>query len=157
MNSSRNARATVLLVEDEALVRWATAAVLREAGYRVLDVGSADEALPILEERSDIAVVFTDINMPGDMDGQALAFEVMRRWPCIGLLVASGDVRTRSPRLPDGSRFLAKPYSDVDLIAGVNALATPRGPSAASRSPGGRLETRAMDMASFGQSRWVSR
>ena len=80
MNSSRNRHATVLLVEDEILVRWATAAVLREAGYQVLDVETADEALPILEGRSDIAVVFTDINMPGDMDGQALAFEVKRLW-----------------------------------------------------------------------------
>jgi len=134
MNSPRNPHATVLLVEDEILVRWATAAVLREAGYQVLDVETADEALPILEGRSDIAVVFTDINMPGDMDGQALAFEVKRLWPCIGLLVTSGDVRTREPRLPAGSRFLAKPYSDVDLIAGVNALARPAGPAPASCS-----------------------
>jgi two-component system, response regulator PdtaR len=157
MNISRNARATVLLVEDEVLVRWATAAVLREAGYQVIDVETADEALPHLEGRGDITVLFTDINMPGGMDGQALAFEVNRRWPCIGLLVTSGEAGTREPRLPDGCRFLAKPYSDMDLIAGVNALATPRGPAPASRSPAGRLEVRAMDMASLAQPRWVSR
>jgi CheY-like chemotaxis protein len=155
MNSFRNRRAIVLLVEDEVLVRWATAAVLREAGCQVLDVERADEALSILEGRSDIAVVFTDINMPGCMDGQALAFEVNRRWPAIGLLVTSGDVGTREPRLPAGSRFLAKPYSDVDLIAGVNGLATPPQPAPASRSSAGRV--RAMDMASLAQSRWVSR
>ena len=126
MNSSRNRRAIVLLVEDEVLIRWATAAVLREAGFEVLDVESADAALPILEGRSDIAVLFTDINMPGDMNGQALAYEVHRRWPTVRLLVTSGDVRTREPLLPMGSRFLAKPYSDVDLIAGVYALAVPR-------------------------------
>jgi CheY-like chemotaxis protein len=154
MNSSRNPRATVLLVEDEILVRWATAVVLREAGFQVLDVETADEALPILEGRSDITVVFTDINIPGDMDGQALAFEVKRRWPCIALLVTSGDVRSREPRLPAGSRFLAKPYSDVDLIASVNALAMP---SAASCLPPGRHEVRATDMVSFAQPRRVSR
>jgi CheY-like chemotaxis protein len=157
MNSSRNKRAIVLLVEDEVLVRWATAAVLREAGYHVLDVERADEALPILEGRSDIAVVFTDINMPSDTDGQALAFAVNRRWPCIGLLVTSGDVGTRAPRLPVGSRFLAKPYSDLDLIAAINALATPLGSAAATRSTVGRLENRAMDFASLAQPRWVSR
>ena len=114
----------------------------------------ADEALPILEGRSDIAVVFTDIHMPGRLDGRALAFEVKRRWPGIGLLVTSGDLGTREPRLPDGSRFLAKPYSDVDLIAGVYALAVP---APASRSSIGRLESRAMEMTSFAQPRWVSR
>lgn len=156
MNPSRNKRAIVLLVEDEVLVRWATAATLREAGYQVLDVERADEALPILEERSDIAVLFTDVNMPGRMDGQALAFEVNRRWPGIGLLVTSGDVGTREPRLPAGSRFLAKPYSDADLIAGVDALVTaPQAPP--SRSTAGRLEVRAMEMASLAQPRWGSR
>lgn len=89
MNSSRNRRATLLLVEDEVLVRWAAATVLRDAGFQVFDVERADEALPILEGRSDIAVVFTDINMPGRLDGRALAFEVKRRWPGIGLLVTS--------------------------------------------------------------------
>ena len=157
MNSFRNRRATVLLVEDEVLVRWATATVLRDGGFQVFDVERADEALPILEGRSDIAVVFTDINMPGRLDGRALAFEVKRRWPGIGLLVTSGDLGTREPRLPDGSRFLAKPYSDVDLIAGVNALATPAVPAPARRSPGARVEVRAMDMASWAQPRWVSR
>ena len=157
MNSLRNKRAIVLLVEDEVLVRWATAAVLREAGYQVLDVERADEALSILEGRSDIAVVFTDINMPGRMDGQALAFEVNRRWPAIGLLVTSGDVGAREPRLPAASQFLAKPYSDVDLIAGVNGLATPPQRAPAGRSSAGRLEVRAMDMASLAQPRWVSR
>ncbi|MFI5017808.1 MAG: response regulator [Dongiales bacterium] len=156
MNSSRNRRATLLLVEDEVLVRWAAATVLRDAGFQVFDVERADEALPILEGRSDIAVVFTDINMPGRLDGRALAFEVKRRWPGIGLLVTSGDLGSREPRLPDGSRFLAKPYSDVDLIAGINALITPA-PAPARRSPAVRLEARAMDMASWAQPRWVSR
>jgi CheY-like chemotaxis protein len=157
MNSSRNRRATVLLVEDEVLVRWATATVLRDGGFQVFDVEKADEALPILEGRSDIAVVLTDINMPGRLDGRALAFEVKRRWPGIGLLVTSGDLGTCEPRLPEGSRFLPKPYSDVDLIAGVNALATPVAPAPARRSPGARVEVRAMDMASWAQPRWVSR
>ena len=156
MNSSRHRRATLLLVEDEALVRWAAAIVLHDACFRVFDVEKADEALPILEGRSDIAVVFTDINMPGRLDGRALAFEVKRRWPGIGLLVTSGDLGSREPRLPDGSRFLAKPYSDVDLIAGINALITPA-PAPARRSPAVRLEARAMDMASWAQPRWVSR
>jgi DNA-binding NtrC family response regulator len=157
MNSSRNRRACLLLVEDEVLIRWAAAAVLRDAGYQVLDVERADDAMPILERRRDIAIVFTDINMPGRMNGQALAFEVNRRWPSIGLLVTSGDVRARELRLPAATRFLAKPYSDMDLLAGVNALTTPPQPAPASRSSAGRLDIRAMDMASLARPRWVSR
>jgi CheY-like chemotaxis protein len=155
MNTSRNRRAIVLLVEDEVLIRWATAGVLREAGFEVLDVESADAALPILEGRSDIGVLFTDINMPGEMNGQALAYEVHRRWPSVRLLVTSGDIRTREPLLPLGSRFLAKPYSDVDLIAGVDALAVI--PPAPSRSSIGQFESRALEMTSFAQPRWGSR
>ena len=154
MNSSRNRRAIVLLVEDEVLVRWAAAATLREAGFEVLDVESAADALPILEGRGDVTVVFTDINMPGAMNGQALAYEVDRRWPSIRLLVTSGAFRTHAPLLPVGSRFLAKPYSDMDLIAGVNALAATTAPA---RSSIGRLESRSFEMASLVPARWVSR
>jgi CheY-like chemotaxis protein len=157
MNSSRNRRAIVLVVEDEVLIRWAAAAVLCDAGFRVLDVESADEALPLLERRRDIGVVFTDINMPGSIDGRDLAFDIDRRWPSIGLLVTSGSVRTREPRLPAGSRFLAKPYSDVDLIAGVNAMAVAPEPAAAIRSQAGGRHLHAMDMASLAHPRWVSR
>jgi CheY-like chemotaxis protein len=155
MDRSRNRRVIVLLVEDEVLIRWATADVLREAGFVVLDVESADAALPILEGGSDIAVLFTDINMPGEMNGQALAYEVRRRWPTIKLLVTSGDIGTREPLLPLGSRFLAKPCSDVDLIAGVDALAVAA--LAPPRASIGRLESRGLEMTSFVQPRWGSR
>jgi CheY-like chemotaxis protein len=147
MNSSRNARSIVVVVEDEVLVRWATAAALRDAGFEVLDVDSAVEALQLVEGRSDIAVVFTDINMPGSMDGLALAFEVKRRWPWMGLLVTSGNFRTCEPSLPVGGRFLAKPYSDVDLVAGVKALTPP-----ATRARDGHLGNRSPGNSQAGNS-----
>ncbi len=144
MNSFRNRRAIILLVEDEVLVRWATATVLREAGYQVLDVERADEALSILERRSDIAVVFTDINMPGRLDGRALAFEVKRRWPAIGLLVTSGDRREPANRgclMEAGSS--PSPIRTWILSPASTALITPpRRRRQAAHRPGGSRSAR---------------
>jgi CheY-like chemotaxis protein len=111
----------VLVVEDEFLVRLAAAAALDHAGFEVVQAGSAEEALPLLTQRADIAVLFTDINMPGRMNGLDLAFEVRRRWPAIGLLVTS-STRPSDLKMLGGARFLAKPYLADELVAGVTAL-----------------------------------
>ena len=138
MNSSRNRRATLLLVEDEVLVRWATATVLRDAGYP----GIRCRERPMRHCPFSRAGAISRWSSPTSTcraawtAGPSLS-RSSAAGPGIGLLVTSGDVRTREPRLPDGSRFLAKPYSDVDLIAGVNALVTPAGPAPARRSPAG--------------------
>ena len=101
---------TVLLVEDKLFVRMIGADALAEAGYRVIEAGDADEALARLEHSADVQVLFTDIRMPGTMDGLQLAGEVHRRWPSIRILLTSGDTRPTRDDIPDDGRFLAKPY-----------------------------------------------
>lgn len=101
---------TVLLVEDELFVRMIGADALSEAGYRVIEASDADEALARLEHSDDVQVLFTDIRMPGSMDGLQLAGEVHRRWPAIRILLTSGDTRPTGAAIPDDGRFLAKPY-----------------------------------------------
>jgi CheY-like chemotaxis protein len=103
-------RPTVLVVEDEFVVRWDLAECLVEAGFRVLQAANADEAIDLLENRTDIRLVFTDIDMPGSMDGLKLAAAVRHRWPPIQIIVTSGHVKVTADDLPAGGRFFSKPY-----------------------------------------------
>ena len=106
----------VLVVEEEALVRMSAVHMVEDAGYAVLQARNADEAIEILERRSDVRVVFTDFTMSGSMDGLRLAEVIRDRWPPIYLIVASGlDVRDK---LPANTRFIRKPYA-AEHIAGV--------------------------------------
>jgi CheY-like chemotaxis protein len=93
--------ALVLVVEDDFLVRMSAVFVLEEAGFDTLQAGTADEAIGLLETRSDIKVVFTDVNMPGSMDGLALAHAVRSRWPLVALLLTSGYARVRNEDVPE--------------------------------------------------------
>lgn len=112
----------ILIVEDDALLRMLAADIVEDAGYVALQAGSADEALAILRTRIDIAMVFTDINMPGSMNGLQLAHAVRERWPSIRLLVASGRMRLSASDLPPECGFLGKPYLIADLNAHFRAL-----------------------------------
>ena len=85
----------VLIVEDDYLVRQNAVFLLEEAGFDTLEAACADEAIALLEARQDIRIVFTDINMPGSMDGLALAQAVRRRWPPVELVLTSGYARSR--------------------------------------------------------------
>jgi len=100
----------VLIVEDEPLVRFCAAQIVQEAGFAVIEAANADEAIAILESRRDIRVVFTDMHMPGSMDGLRLAHAVRDRWPPIKIIVTSGREWVGPHDLPDGGRFFAKPY-----------------------------------------------
>lgn len=113
---------TVLIVEDEVFVRMIGADALEEAGYRVVEAGTADEALEVLERGQDIRILFTDIRMPGSMDGLRLAEVVHERWPRIGILVTSGDMRPSNEAIPDDGRFLAKPYRFATLSRELHSL-----------------------------------
>ena len=105
-------RETVLLVDDEALLRMNAADLLEEAGYRVIEAASADEALRWLElDASAVDVLMTDVHMPGSMDGIGLAQEVDRRWPHIRLVVTSARAPMSDDDIPDHGRFVAKPWS----------------------------------------------
>jgi CheY-like chemotaxis protein len=107
----------VLVVEDEALIRADTVELIDQAGFPVVEAENAAEALDLLGTRSDIAAVFTDVRMPGPLDGVALARIVHDRWPRIMLIVTSGHVHLGPRELPAGAAFLPKPYRGSDIIA----------------------------------------
>ena len=100
----------VLVVEDELLIRTLALEMVEEAGFEVIEACDADEAIRILESRQDIRAVFTDIHMPGSMDGLRLARAVRDRWPPVALIVTSGVANLADGDLPTGGRFLRKPY-----------------------------------------------
>lgn len=105
----------VLVVEDEPLVRLGAVEMIEDAGYRVLEAANADEAIRLLESRNDISIVFTDVNMPGSMDGLKLAHVVRNRWPPVQLIVASGRAMIPEQELPARGRFLSKPYQYSEI------------------------------------------
>jgi two-component system, response regulator PdtaR len=113
----------ILLVEDEVLVRMLAADVLSEAGFTVLESTNAEEALTLLEARPDVQVLFTDVNMPGALDGLGLAQTVHEQSPGIGILIGSGRIRPAPGELPPGTRFIAKPYAPSALTDAVRAVA----------------------------------
>jgi CheY-like chemotaxis protein len=112
----------VLIVEDDFLVRQNAVFLLEEAGFDTLEAGNADEAVVLLEDQQDIKVVFTDINMPGSMDGLALAQTIRRRWPPIEIVLTSGYARVRDEDIPERGHFLGKPYSPTELVGKVRSL-----------------------------------
>lgn len=81
-----------LIVDDEPLLRMLAVNIAEGAGFATIEAGNADEAVAILETRSDIVVVLTDVNMPGSMDGLRLAHAVCNRWPPIRIIVGSGQM-----------------------------------------------------------------
>lgn len=115
-------RGVALVVEDEALVRAMAADILTDAGYRVHEAGNASEALAILEGRGDIETVFTDIEMPGEMNGVGLAVTICQRWPQMRVLVTSGRGVPDDCSLPIGVGFIGKPYRRTEVLAEIQAL-----------------------------------
>ena len=115
-------RCVILIVEDEFLVRMDAIDMIRSAGFDVVEATNADEAISILEVRSDIRVVFTDIQMPGSMDGLKLAAAIRGRWPPIKIVATSGLAKISEEDLPTGSRFLHKPYSAGQIVGTLREL-----------------------------------
>jgi two-component system, response regulator PdtaR len=125
MNNYSGDIPVVLLVEDEPLVRMAAADDLQDAGFHVLEAANADVALAVLESCSSVVqVLFTDIDMPGSMNGLDLAESVQRRWPHISLLISSAYHRPQSGQLPDEGRFVPKPYCSEDVVQHIRELVT---------------------------------
>jgi len=112
----------ILIVEDEFLLRMGSAEMIENAGFEVFQAGNADEAISILQVRSAIHVVFTDIQMPGSMDGLKLARFVRDRWPPIKIVATSGLVRVGADDLPAGSVFLPKPYRGAHIVATLREM-----------------------------------
>jgi len=109
-------RSRVLIVEDEELIRMCVADVIEQSGRQTVEAANADDAMRILANRDDIGFLFTDVEMPGSMNGYALARTVRRNWPDIAIMITSGRSGPAAGDLPDGGRFIAKPY-DVRSIA----------------------------------------
>lgn len=107
----------VLVVEDEMLLRMRAVDMVEDAGFTPVEAVDADEAVAILESRSDIALLFTDIQMPGSMDGLKLAHAVRKRWPPIKIILVSGQLKLANIDIPADSRFFGKPLEAKEMIA----------------------------------------
>lgn len=124
MASNKPASApVVLVVEDEPLLRLMAVDLVEDAGLVAVSAADADEAMNILEARGDVSVVFSDIQMPGSMDGVSLAMVIRDRWPPVKIILTSGRMMPGLADLPEGGIFLAKPYSPNMLIAELQRLA----------------------------------
>lgn len=112
----------VLVVEDECMIRLNAVDFIEEAGFRAHEASCADAAIRILEARQDIGFVFTDVNMPGSMDGLELARLVNDRWPAIALIVTSGREQKARSDLPAGAVFVGKPYMASQIIEKLRSM-----------------------------------
>jgi CheY-like chemotaxis protein len=122
MSQSRSS-ALVMVIDDDVLERMGASYMFSDAGYRVLEAGSADEALRLLESNTGVGLLFTDVSMPGSMNGSDLAHQVAARWPRIGIIVTSG--RPRPEPLPIGTRFHAKPYEPTSVLQHAREMTVP--------------------------------
>jgi two-component system, response regulator PdtaR len=117
--------ATILVVEDDILLSLDTSDALKDAGYDVIAAANADEAIKVLETRNDIRTIFTDINMPGSMDGLKLAAAVRDRWPPVHIIVTSGMRAPHRDEMPANSAFIAKPYRSAEVLEAVRSFEAP--------------------------------
>jgi len=117
----------VLVVEDEVLVRMLACDILDDGGFKSLEAVAAREALALIDARPDIAVMFTDVDMPGEINGLGLAHLVAMRAPKVGIVVTSGASEPGPGDLPEAARFLRKPYSPSALLELVAEMIASRG------------------------------
>lgn len=122
MTENKGSRPIALVVEDEPIVMLGAVQMFETAGFEALVAFTADEAIAHLEGRTDIALVFTDCELPGSMDGPTLAHQVRSRWPPIEIIVVSGPRRVDGQTLPLGVRFFPKPYSQGQIQQVVQDL-----------------------------------
>jgi two-component sensor histidine kinase len=106
----------VLVVEDEMLLRMRAVDMVEDAGFTPVEAVNADDALAILESRPDIELLFTDVQMPGSMDGLKLAYAVHERWPLIKIILVSGQLKLTDTDKPADSRFFGKPIDAKQMI-----------------------------------------
>lgn len=116
-------RPIVLVVEDEPLLRMMAVDLVEDAGFEAVEAADADEAVRILETRLDIHIIFTDIDMPGSIDGMMLAAAVRDRWPPIEIIIVSGHRRLDDVELPARSIFFSKPYDVSKVTAALQRMA----------------------------------
>jgi CheY-like chemotaxis protein len=113
----------ILVIEDEPMTRAVVSDFIANAGFVALQAANADTAIEILESRDDIRAIFTDINMPGSMDGLKLAHAVRDRWPPIHIIITSAIPRIAKGDMPDGCLFFQKPYNPRHIVGVLSSLA----------------------------------
>jgi two-component system, response regulator PdtaR len=113
---------TILVAEDDVLLRLNASQLLEESGYTVVEADSAEEALRDMEERKDVRLLFTDIQMPPGCDGLELARQVHARWPKVLLVITSGQVQPTKAEIADHGHFIRKPYRAKDLLGEIDGL-----------------------------------
>lgn len=121
----------ILIVEDDALIRMSAEDLIEGAGFIAVSARNADEAIAILEVQLDIRVVFTDIDMPGSMDGLKLSHYIRDRWPPIHLILASGKAMLEQDELPRGALFFSKPYFEQTIVDAITSFLASGDPQAA--------------------------
>jgi CheY-like chemotaxis protein len=121
LNATLN-RAVVLVVEDEPLVRMMVSELFEDEGFEALEASDADQALRILAERDDVALLFTDVEMPGSLDGYALARWVHANRPAVKTMIVSGRALPRSGDVPEGAAFVGKPYDHGEVMRRVQTM-----------------------------------
>jgi CheY-like chemotaxis protein len=119
---SHERHALAVVAEDVPLVRMEMADMLRDAGFEVDEVNDAAGALAYLEQRGGVTLLFTDIRMPGEMDGVGLAHEVARRWPGTRIIICSGAKRPAPAEIPAGALFFENSFAPSQIRAAVNDL-----------------------------------
>jgi CheY-like chemotaxis protein len=114
--------AIILVVEDDLLLSLDISEALEDEGYDVVAVANADEAIKVLETRNDIRTIFTDIDLPGSMDGLKLAAAVRDRWPPVHIIVTTGMRAPHRDEMPANSIFIAKPYPSAEVLEAVRSF-----------------------------------
>ena len=112
----------VLVAEDETLLRLYAAEALEDAGYKIIAVKDANEALDVMKTTPQVRVLFTDIQMPGPLNGVELARKVHQHWPNVLLLITSGNVTLTPAEIPDHGHFVQKPYSIQEVVEQIQSL-----------------------------------
>lgn len=121
---AKTKRPVVLVVEDEPLLRMMAVDLVEDAGFDVVDAADATQAVAILETRTDIRIVFTDIDMPRGMDGMKLAAAIRDRWPPIEIILTSGYFTEENVRMPPRSVFFPKPYVVEKVVETLRRMAS---------------------------------
>ncbi len=116
-------RIAVLVVEDEPLLLMDAFDMIEDAGFTVYGAANAAEAISLMEKHDEIRILFTDVDMPGSMDGLKLAYAVRDRWPRVSVIIASGHVNVTDERVPENGIFFSKPYPPASVVQALDGIA----------------------------------
>ena len=126
-NKGPPAAQVLLVVDDEVIVRMLACDILSDSGFHCLEAVDAQEALALIDARPDITLMFTDVEMPGEVNGAGLAHLVAMRAPKVKILITSGAAALQASDLPAGARFIRKPYSPSQLLDTIGEMLAANG------------------------------